>query len=91
MGRLAHAPHLGIFEFVSGNWRFAEEATVVAAALRQRRGPARAALGLARSDHTLPSGRRVLDTGASLTLRPAPGRRTPHMSSRRHRPAKQDT
>ncbi len=82
-GRLAHAPHLGIFEFVSGNWRFAEEAAAVAAALRQRCGPAHAVLGLARSDHTLPSGQRVLDTRASLTLRRAPARATPHVSSRR--------
>jgi hypothetical protein len=88
LGRLACAPHLGIFEFVSGNWRFAEEAAVVTAALRQRRAPAHAVLGLARSDHTLPSGRRVLDTRASLTLRRLRARKAPHGSSRPPRPAK---
>jgi hypothetical protein len=88
LGRLADAPHLGVFEFVSGNWRFAEEAATIAAALRQRHSRAHAALGLARSDHTLPSGRRVLDTRASLTLRRAQARRTSHVSSRRPRPAK---
>jgi hypothetical protein len=88
-GRLACAPHLGTFEFESGNWLFAEEAAAVTAALRQRRAPSHAALGLARSDHTLPSGRRVLDTRASLTLRDARACETPHGSSRPHRPAKQ--
>jgi hypothetical protein len=77
LGRLARAPQLGIFEFVSGNWRFAEEAAVVVATLRQRRRPAHAVLQLAQSDHTLPSGRRVLDTRASLMLCQARAHGTP--------------
>jgi hypothetical protein len=38
-GWLAQAPDFGIFEFISGNWRFAEEATSIAAALRNSAAP----------------------------------------------------
>jgi hypothetical protein len=87
-GHLAEAPDLGVVEFVSGNWHVAEDAARLAAMLRSRRDPLHVALGLVRSESTLASGRRILDTRPSLTTCLKCRRTAPPALSQRDRQAK---